>query len=101
MKNAIKQFFTSKSMRRSLCLMACVAMLACVGVAASAEEPSAIVNGVQTVTDAVTSEFSITTIASIIGIVLAACVGLFLFWWGARKVVRMITAAFKSGKISL
>lgn len=68
---------------------------------ASAPTTADITGGVTTVTNAVTSAFNITTIAQIIGIVLAGCVGLFLFWWGARKVVRMISAAFKKGKISL
>lgn len=60
-----------------------------------------IVSGVQQVTDSVLTQFNIPTIAGIIGVVLAGCVSLFLFWWGSRKVVRMITASFKKGKISL
>ena len=68
---------------------------------ASAPATADITGGVTKVTNAVTSAFNISTIAEIIGIVLAGCVGLFLFWWGARKVVRMISAAFKKGKISL
>ena len=74
-----------------------------IGASAEVSAPSQadIVAGVQQVTTAVTSQFNIATIASIIGVVLAGCVGLFLFWWGARKVVRMIASAFKKGKISL
>ena len=71
------------------------------GPTTSAPTTADITGGVTTVTNAVTSAFKISTIAEIIGIVLAGCVGLFLFWWGARKVVRMISAAFKKGKISL
>lgn len=100
----IRQFVHSKSFMRSLCIFAVVSVIACMGcISAFAAEGDAatVVSGVQTVTDAVRSEFSISTIASIIGIVLAGCVGLFLFWWGSRKVVRMISSAFKKGKISL
>lgn len=71
------------------------------GPTTTAPSTADITGGVTTVTNAVTSAFNISTIAEIIGIVLAGCVGLFLFWWGARKVVRMISAAFKKGKISL
>lgn len=100
----LKEFFQKKAVKRltavvAICVLAC---MMCVG--AFAEETvatNAVVAGVETVTEAVTGEFSITTIAEIIGVVLAGCVGLFLFWWGARKVVRMITSAFKKGKISL
>lgn len=101
----IKQFFRSATMKKVLAFAGVLSVMACMGIAASAEEvaydSAAIVDGVQTVTNSVVSNFNITTIASIIGIVLAACVGLFLFWWGARKVVRMVTSAFKKGKISL
>lgn len=98
----IRQFFSD---RRNVIGAAIGGSVGAVGgvAAAFAEDvaPSDVVTGVTTVTNAVTSAFNITTIASIIGVVLAGCVGLFLFWWGARKVVRMISSAFKKGKISL
>lgn len=104
MMNKVKQFFKSKNVRRVLSIASVMAVMACMGcVYASADAATSedITAGVQQVTDAVTSQFSISTIASIVGIVLAACVGLFLFWWGARKVIRMITSAFTKGKVSL
>lgn len=104
MMSKVKQFFKSKNVRRVLSIASVMAVMACMGcVYASADAATSeeITAGVQQVTDAVTAQFSIATIASIIGIVLAGCVGLFLFWWGSRKVVRMISAAFKKGKISL
>lgn len=101
----VKQFFSKATVKKLLAVAGVLSMMACmgIGIACSAEEATTtdIVSGVQSVTDAVTSQFSISTIASIVGVVLAACVGLFLFWWGARKVVRMIMSAFKKGKISL
>ena len=96
----LKGLIKSHGGRRIMAVCMAVMVLAIGAVGASADS-AAVVSGVQTVTDAVTTEFSIATIASIIGVVLAGCVGLFLFWWGARKVVRMISAAFKKGKISL
>lgn len=105
MFSKIKQFFGNAKVKKILAFTGVIAVIGCmsVGLACSAEEATAqdITQGIQTVTEAVTGQFSIATIASIVGIVLAACVGLFLFWWGARKVVRMISSAFKGGKISI
>lgn len=56
---------------------------------------------VESVLSSLTSNFNVSTIAEYIGIGIAAAAGLFLFWWGARKVVRMLTAAFKKGRIAL
>jgi len=60
-----------------------------------------VISGINAVTNSVTSNFSIANIAQIIGIVIGAVVGLFLFWWGARWVVKRITGAFRSGKLRL
>ncbi len=45
--------------------------------------------------------FSIQTIVTVIGIALAAAIGIFLAWWAIRKVVRMVVKAFTKGKISV
>lgn len=45
--------------------------------------------------------WSITTVALIIGVVVGGCALLFLFWWGSRKVVRMIAKAFTKGRLNL
>ena len=60
-----------------------------------------VTNGIQQVLTGITSEFTIANIATIIGIVLGAIVGLFLFWWGARWVVKRISGAFTSGRLRL
>ena len=105
--NKVKQFLSERANRVAIAVGGSLGAVAGGITAVFAEGPtgaasgSDVTNGVTTVTNAVTSAFSISTIAEIIGIVLAGCVGLFLFWWGARKVVRMISAAFKKGKISL
>ena len=49
----------------------------------------------------VTSTISIANIMKGLGIALAGAVGFFFFWWAIRKVVRMVTSAFKKGKISV
>jgi len=57
--------------------------------------------GIQSVISDAVAAMSISNIASIIGLVIGAIVGLFLFWWGARWVVRRISGAFTSGKLRL
>ena len=105
--NKVKQFLSERANRVAIAVGGSLGTVvggvtaAFADGAAGAASGSDVTNGVTTVTNAVTSAFNISTIAEIIGIVLAGCVGLFLFWWGARKVVRMISAAFKKGKISL
>ena len=57
--------------------------------------------GIQAVIGSATGQLTIANIAAIIGLVVAAIVGLFLFWWGARWVVKRISGAFTSGKLRL
>lgn len=46
-----------------------------------------------------TSAFSVSEIATMIGTIIGAGVGFVLTWWGARKLVNAIISAFKSGKL--
>lgn len=52
------------------------------------------------ITNALSSSFSVAQIAAIVGIVIAAGVGLAVMWFGARKITRAVIGAFKTGKIS-
>jgi len=60
-----------------------------------------VIAGIQLVLADITSQFTIANIASIIGIVLGAVVGLFLFWWGVKWVVKNISRAFTKGKLKI
>ena len=60
---------------------------------------AAVQAGIQALIATITGQFTIANIAAILGIVLSAIVGLFLFWWGARWVVKRISSAFTSGKL--
>lgn len=48
----------------------------------------------------VVSVLSVETIIKFVGVAVAAAVGLFIFWWGTRKVVKIVRKAFASGKVS-
>lgn len=44
---------------------------------------------------------NIGNVVAIIGAGIGAVLGLFLAWWGGRKLVRMLVSALKKGKISI
>lgn len=55
----------------------------------------------QPIMDAITSQISVSNVATVLGTVAAVGVGFAFFWWGARKAIRALMAAFKKGKISI
>lgn len=55
---------------------------------------SAVTDGIQTVLSNFTDNLTVANIASILGIVIVACLTLYLFYWGARKGIAMLQSAF-------
>lgn len=55
----------------------------------------------QSVIEALTNQISVTSIVGVLATLAAAGVGFAFMWWGVRKAVRALMAAFKKGKISL
>ena len=51
--------------------------------------------------DAVTAQISVSNVATVLGTIAGAGVGFAFFWWGGRKALRALMAAFKKGKISI
>lgn len=51
--------------------------------------------------DAVTAQISVSNVAAVLGTIAGAGVGFAFFWWGGRKALRALMAAFKKGKISI
>ena len=51
--------------------------------------------------DAVSSQISVANVATVLGTIASAGVGFAFFWWGGRKALRALMAAFKKGKISI
>ena len=58
------------------------------------------VNGINSIWTQVTEQVNIANVVSIIGICIGACIGLALFWFGLRYVIRKIFAAVKKGRVS-
>lgn len=87
-----------------LCAFAILAisMVACFADgAATGGTGSEAVSAVQSVFTDVTGTINIGNIVSILAIVVGACVGLVLMWFGIRKVIKIIMGAFRKGKISV
>lgn len=59
------------------------------------------VNAAKELMNAATGTLNITNIVAIIGAGIGAVIGLFLAWWGARKLIAMLMKAFKKGKVSV
>lgn len=53
------------------------------------------------VISAMTAQISVATIVGVMATIVAACIGLVFMWWGVRKAVRALMAAFRKGKISV
>ena len=77
------------------------AVLAPASTAFCAEDVSEAVQAAQTLMGKLTAVLNITNIVAILGAGITACAGLFLAWWGARKLVRMLMGVFKKGKLSI
>ena len=52
---------------------------------------SAVKTGIESV---FTANLTVANIASVLGIVVVACLTLYLFYWGARKGIAMLQSAF-------
>lgn len=53
------------------------------------------------VVDAMTGQISVSTIVSTLAVFVGAVIGIVFMWWGVRKAVRTIMAAFRKGKVSV
>lgn len=59
------------------------------------------VSAAKSLLETATGTLNIGNIVAIVGSGIGAVIGLFLAWWAARKLVRMLMGAFKKGKVSL
>ena len=50
---------------------------------------------------ALTGQVSVSTIVGTLATLVTAGIGLVFMWWGVRKAVRSLMAAFRKGKMSL
>lgn len=55
---------------------------------------SVVKTGIQSVLGVFTSNLTVANIAEVLGLVIVACLTLYLFYWGARKGIAMLQSAF-------
>ena len=55
----------------------------------------------ESVITAMTAQVSVATIVGVLAAIVSACIGIVFMWWGVRKAVRALMAAFRKGKISV
>lgn len=53
------------------------------------------------VISALTAQISVSTIVGVLATLVTAGIGLVFMWWGVRKALRSLMAAFRSGKMKL
>lgn len=50
---------------------------------------------------AITGQISVSTVVAVIASAIGAGIGLVFMWWGGRKAVSTLMAAFRKGKVSM
>lgn len=53
------------------------------------------------VMSALTGQISVSTVVGVLATLVTAGIGLVFMWWGVRKALRSLMAAFRKGKMSL
>ncbi len=53
------------------------------------------------VISALTAQISVSTIVGVLATLVTAGIGLVFMWWGVRKALRSLMAAFRKGRMSL
>lgn len=53
------------------------------------------------VISSMTSQISVSTIVAVLATLVAAGIGLVFMWWGVRKAIGSLMAAFRKGRMSL
>ena len=90
--------------KKVFAVLLAVMLFATLGVtmaSAADDAASEAVSAVQSGLSSLTGTLSIGNIMTIVLSVLAVCVGFMFFWWAIRKVVRMVTEAFRKGIVSV
>lgn len=100
--NKVKNFMQSKAVKRIFAALCCISVMFTMALPCFAEDVTENpVSQIQSAFGNVTSTIKISNVVSVIGIVMAAAVGFVLFWWGLRKVIKVIMSAFKKGRVSV
>lgn len=103
MLDKVKQGFKRFGSKIAAVVSGCVvtASTALTAFAADGATASEGVSAAKSLLDTAAGSLNIANVVAIIGAGIGAVVGLFLAWWGARKLVRMLVSALKKGKVAI
>lgn len=59
------------------------------------------IGGITQIIQAITAEISVENILAVLTTVIGVAIVFVGFWWGARKVTRVVMSAFRKGRISV
>lgn len=79
----------------------CMAMACMMCFPAFAEETTVTATDWAPIITAITGQISVSTVVAVIASAIGAGIGLVFMWWGGRKAVSTLMAAFRKGKVSM
>lgn len=79
----------------------CMAMACMMCFPAFAEETPVTATAWAPIITAITGQISVSTVVAVIASAIGAGIGLVFMWWGGRKAVSTLMAAFRKGKVSM
>lgn len=84
--------------KKVLAILTVVAMMALMALPAFAEEITPITTSdFSAVMDAISAQFSVSTVVSLLAALVGAVIGIVFMWWGVRKISGAIMRAVKNG----
>lgn len=103
--NKLKRWCRTKAGKRILAVFGAMLVMCSMAVPAFAIEGEAVgadaIAAAKSIIGEATATINVANLTTILVYGVGIAIVLFLMWWGARKLLRIVTAAFKRGKVSV
>jgi hypothetical protein len=103
--NKLKRWCRTKAGKRILAVFGAMLVMCSMAVPAFAVEGEAAgadaIAAAKSIIGEATATINVANLTTILVYGVGIAIVLFLMWWGARKLLRIVTAAFKRGKVSV
>lgn len=103
--NKLKRWCRTKAGKRILAVFGAMLVMCSMAVPAFAIEGEAAgadaIAAAKSIIGEATATINVANLTTILVYGVGIAIVLFLMWWGARKLLRIVTAAFKRGKVSV
>lgn len=104
--NKLKRWSQSKIGKRILAVMGAMLVMCSMAIPAFAAEGDVgagadAIAAAKSIIGEATATINVANLTTILVYGVGIAIVLFLMWWGARKLLRIVTAAFKRGKVSV